>query len=186
MIDTIQQTEWLVLPEEVENQFSTLAGAIGSTKRMLGRIVDEYMQNVPQGKHMAAYSLFADLYHRATGETVSPRTIRHWRHAAFVFSKHDLREFHSLSDSVLIEAVVLAEIANTTPRVICEWAVAKSCDNVPQMRAHWLPVTGTEYQTDPPFISGMLRYEKTLPQEKRAAFVELVNEFRRRFAELMN
>ena len=146
------------LPDEIRERFITLSEQVGATHRALGRVVDEYVSEVQHGQHMAAYELFADLYRQTTGETISPRTIRAWRQAATLYSKHELTQFETLSDSQLIEAVNLAEIAKIDPQAICEWAVANQVSTVPAMRANWLPVTSTEYRIDPPVISGMIRY----------------------------
>jgi hypothetical protein len=149
----------LCLPEEIETRFRTLAENVGATHRALGRVIDEYMTKLPHGQHMTAYSIFADLYRQITGETVSPRTVRAWRYAAILYSKHDLEQFEPLSDSQLVEAVKLAKNDNIgiTPQDICNWAVEAGCSSVPAMRAEWLPTTGTDEATDPPFISAMVR-----------------------------
>lgn len=151
----------LCLPEEIETRFRALAENVGVTHRALGRVVDEYMQGLPHGQHMTGYTLFADLYRQTTGETVSPRTIRAWRYAAILYSKHDLKQFEPLSDAQLVEAVNLSKNGNLpdviTPQKICEWAVKTGCASVPAMRAHWLPPTGDETMTDPPAISAMVR-----------------------------
>lgn len=154
------QHDRLCLPEEIEIRFRTLAENVGATHRALGRVVEEYMTKLPHGKHMDAYGLFADLYRQATGETVSPRTVRAWRYAAISFSKHDLVRFEQLSDSQLVTAVELSEIANIEPKAICEWAVETGCASVPAMRAYWLPTTGDDTMTDPPAISAMVRVGK--------------------------
>jgi hypothetical protein len=185
----LQQLDHLCLPEEIETRFRALAENIGVTHRALGRVVDEYMQDLPHGGHMAGYGLFADLYRQVTGETISPRTIRAWRYAAITFSKHDLEQFEQLSDSQLVTAVELSEIANIEPKVICEWAVKTGCASVPAMRANWLPPTGDDAMTDPPAISAMVRAGKSRYWSARpellAEWHALIEQARRIWREIM-
>jgi predicted DNA-binding protein len=169
----------LCLPDEIRERFRALSENIGATHRALGRVVDEYISEVPYGQHMTAYELFADLYHQVTGEVISARTIRTWRHLAIAFTKHDLNKYEALSDSQLEAAVSLSETAKVTPQEICEWTLAGAVDNVPAMRAHWLPPTTYEQDTDPPVISGLLRYaEKHLDPARRERFDTLLAELR--------
>jgi hypothetical protein len=189
MLTDLQQLDRLCLPEEIETRFRALAENIGVTHRALGRVVDEYMQDLPHGRHMAGYGLFADLYRQVTGETISPRTIRAWRYAAITFSKYDLERFEQLSDSQLVTAVELSEIANIEPKAICEWAVETGCASVPAMRANWLPPTGDDTMTDPPAISAMvragkLRYWSARP-ELLAEWHALIEQARRIWWEIM-
>ena len=156
----------LCLPDEIRDRFAAVSEIIGKTHRSLGLIVDEYLSEVPYGQHMAAYELFADLYREKTGEQISARTIRIWRHAVIDYSKHDLLQYESLSDAQLTEAVSLAEVAKVTAADVCEWTIANAIDSVPAMRAHWLPQTSTEYEIDLPGISGMKRtIERWIPQD---------------------
>ena len=169
----------ICLPDEIRERFTALSEAVGATHRALGRVVDEYVSEVPHGYHMTAYELFADLYHQVTGEIISARTIRAWRHAAIDFTKYDLERFHALSDSQLVESVKLAEIAKVEPVDVCEWAVANAVQSVPEMRAHWLPVTTYEQDTDLPVVSGLVRYaDKHLPEHRRPRFDALLTELR--------
>ena len=184
--ETTYRVNPATLPEDIENQFAAVAQGVGSIHRMLGRIVDEYMANIPQGARMAVYESFADLYHRVTGENISARTIRTWRKSAVEFSKNDLQEFHALSDSMLTEAVSLAEMAKTDAREICEWAVDHAIKSVPQLRAHWLPPeSGPDiYRQDPPVVSSLLRYVRRFDGEKLARFQKLIDEIRQLLREL--
>lgn len=185
-IETIYSVNPAVLPEDVENQFSAVAQGVGSIHRMLGRIVDEYMADVPQGSHMAVYDSFGDLYHRVTGENISARTIRAWRKSAVEYSKNEIEQFHELSDSMLTEAVLLAEIAKIEPRYICEWAVDHAVKSVPQLRAHYLPQeSGPDiYRQDPPVVSSLLRYVRRFDGEKLTRFQKLIDEIRQLLLEL--
>ena len=173
----------LCLPDEIRDRFAAVSDFIGKTHRSLGLIVDEYLSEVPYGQHMAVYELFADLYREKTGEQISARTIRIWRHAVIDYSKHDLLQYESLSDAQLTEAVSLAETAKVTAADVCQWTIDNAIDSVPAMRAHWLPQTSTEYAIDIPVISGLLRYANhNLPAEKRQRFDEIVAELRALFA----
>jgi len=172
----------LAMPTEITDRFTALAETVGQTHRALGRIVDEYVSELPHGYAMQAYELFADLYHQVTGETISPRTIRAWRDSVSSYSKQELRDFESLSDSQLVEAVKLSEVANMPAADICRWAVENAVSSVPAMRANWLPTTSTEYAVDIPAISGLIRYANhNLPDEKRPRFDELLAELRALF-----
>lgn len=146
------------LPEEISQRFTTLAENIGRTHRSLGIVMDEYISDLPHGYHMIAYGLFADLYRQVTGETVSVRQVRAWRQVVTAYSREELRRYEALTDAQLIEAVKLAEIANIEPTEICEWAVANVVTSVPQMQAHWLPVTSDgQDNIDLPAISAVIR-----------------------------
>lgn len=175
-----------ILPEEVENEFSAVAQGVGRLHRALGRIVDCYVSEVPHGYHMAVYESFADLYHRITGEHISARTIRFWRKSAVEFSKADLKEFHALSDSMLTESVILAEVANIEAKEICKWAVEKAVDSVPALRAHWLPIESGDdlYHQDPPVISNLLRLAREMTGERRERLDKLIDEIRKLLAEV--
>jgi len=176
----------LCLPDEICQRFTTLAETVGQTHRALGRIVDEYVSEIPHGLTMQAYELFADLYYRTTGEQISPRTIRAWRDSVTAYSKQEIREFEPLRDAQLVEAVKLSEIANLPAADICRWAIANAVESVPEMRAHWLPTTGTVYQIDPPAISGLIRWaNRTLEQgdPRRVRFDEILAELRGMFAQ---
>lgn len=171
----------LCLPEEIKNQFCTIAENIGKTHRMLGRVMDEYISDLPHGRRMDAYIEFANLYNEVTGEIVSPVTVRHWRHSAMCYSRHNLQRFEVLSDSQLTEAVKLAEINKIGADQICEWCVENEVRTVSAMRANWLPNTGTPTQTDPPALSGIIRlfgrlFKTDHPQRKRID--EIINELR--------
>ena len=174
-------TQTIVLPESNRQDFLTLAANVGASHRAIGRVVDDFVSEVPHGSQMSAYELYADLYYQATGERVSPRTIRGWRRAATLYSKHDLRQFESLTDAQLIEAVNLAEVANIDPQEICAWAIDKQVSTVPAMRAHWLPPTSDEYHVDPPVITGFKRWARRhVPEHMQAEFDDLlktINEF---------
>ena len=119
-----------------------------------------------------------------TGEIISARTIRSWRHAVIDYSKHDIMEFEVLSDSQLIAAVSLAEVAKVTPREVCEWTVANAVSDVPTMRANWLPPTTYDNNTDLPVVSGLIRYaDKHLPADARPRFDALISELRQILAQ---
>jgi len=154
------------IPDDVINQFTTVAQSIGTIERTLGKIMDEWISELPKGLHETAFELFADLYRTATGQTRSPRTMRAWRTAAIMYSKHDIEKYHTLTDSQLTAAVVLAEIRQdkTTPQQIAAWAVEHHVSSVPKMYDHWGEQTSTNGETDPGWISSIKRYVRHWPQ----------------------
>ena len=161
------------LPPEIEDAFGVMCEGVGRIHVELGSFVDEFIHLVPRGQRMAYYELFADVYHRKTGEPISGRTIRAWRHASAKYSRYDLQKYHALSDSQRIEAVKLAEIAKTTPQDICEWCMSTACPDVPTMRAHWLPLTSDDQAVDLPFVTGIIRWATRISKnapEKLARF----------------
>lgn len=182
----VQYTVRTVLPERVANVFRTIAENIGRTHRTLGKIIDTYMQDLPHGCHMQAYGEFVDLYKQTTGELVSVPTIRSWRRAAVIYTKHDLMEYGSLSDSQLIESIKLSEInrellPDITPQDICNWCMDTLTNTVPAMQAHWLPLTGTPEYIDPPALSGIIRlFGKLFSRDNphRARIEEIIAELR--------
>jgi hypothetical protein len=170
----------LCLPEDVEIEFCTLAENIGFAKRAIGRLVFQYVDQLQYGQQMTAYTLFADLYYKVTGDYISPRTVRAWSDSAKTFTKHDLNQYESLSDSQLLEAVSLSKTAKVPAQQICEWAVETGCASVPAMRAEWLPVTGNDDYVDPPFVSGFARFIRRFAETdpRRAELENLIERVR--------
>jgi hypothetical protein len=175
------------LPDDISNDFEIIAGREGQIHRMLGRIVDEYVSGefTHHGQRMIIYGLFADLYYRTTGETISARQIRAWRHSAVDYSKHDLERFEALSDSQLTAAIELAETANIDAKEICQWAVDNQVRSVPQMRANYLPPP-TGYSADEwPGILSLVRSARHWHFDADPRFVAWIAAGRALMRELM-
>jgi len=150
------------MPEEISERFKILAQSVGTIERSLGRVMDEWITELPKGYHEQAFEMFSDLYRSATGQYRTPRTMRSWRTAAITYKRHELETFHALSDSQLVAAVELAEIRQdgATAQDIAQWAVDKGVSSVPAMREQWGTITSTGDEIDPGWLTGIKRTAK--------------------------
>lgn len=158
------------MPPEISDRFTVLAQQVGTIERSLGRVMDEWITELPKGYHEQAFELFSDLFRSATGQYRSPRTMRSWRTAAITYKRHELESFHALSDSQLVAAVELAEIRQdgATAQDIAAWAVANHVSSVPAMRDQWGTITSTDGETDPGWLTGLKRTAKRYLQPNDA------------------
>lgn len=151
----------LVLPDEIIEAVRNHAGESVRQRRALAYSILPYLDEVERydGSLATVYELVADEWNRATGDGITARTVRYWVQSVRVFTKQELRRYEPLTDAQLIEAVRIGNDCQTaSPQEICDWCVSEAVYSVPAMRAHWLPLTGTDEQVDPPAVTGLVRY----------------------------
>lgn len=172
----------LVLPDDIIDAVHAYANETAKQKRLLAHALCDYLDDLPHGYKMTAYEQIAAEWNRITGDGITGRTVRHWVKSVGIFSHHQLQEFNILTDAQLIEAVKLAsDCQNITPHEICEWTVDRGIKTVSDMRAHWLPQTGTPEQADPPKLSALIRwFGRLIPDShpKHGRVLEMIAEVR--------
>jgi len=155
--------------QELSAQVVTIQDAVYMQKRLIGRKVDELIQEFGRYGHtMRIYEQVAFICSEQMRETIEPRTIRDWRESYSVYTTEDIKEFAPLSNAQLIAAVNLSHSDNlegaVTPQYICEHALQNNFTSAKQMYNHWLPTTSTNGETDPGWISSIKRYVRHWPQ----------------------
>ena len=130
------------IPDEVADRFRTLAETKAGIERALGRVMDDWISELPTGYHETAFELFQRLYYDTTGHWREIRTLQFWRTCATRYTAAELEELHPLSDAQLNKAVELAINCTdgTTAADIGRWAIANGINKVPPMVEHWAKI----------------------------------------------
>jgi hypothetical protein len=175
----------VILSDDLRSAIQAFANETTRQKRLLAYVLVDYMdKKLQHGEHAKFYDAVADEWNSYTGEYITGRTVRYWCQSVKQYSKAELKEYTALTNAQLIEAVKLAndcQFFDITPQEICEWCIDNEIQSVREMRAHWLPTTGTPDAIDPPALSGIIRlFGRLIKQDNPhyARLQEIITEIR--------